>query len=236
MPNVETIHAPYWETVATTRWGQHLTSIERRTILFAQELAGPPGEAFEIGCEGGRWSDMLARLGWKMTCSDINPDALQYCQKRLPAARCVLARPEDRGLPGADGAYSLLLCIEVNPVSDSDWFMAEAARVLRQGGVLVAVVLNAFSLRGAFVRLREAIWPKPGYRCYRHTYGAWRRRLLDHGFKVEGEEGFCWLPFSRASDSTLASALASFELRSGLGRLPRVSPWVAVVARKIKTT
>ena len=86
----------YWERVASRRWGVYITGIEKHAILLGQELAGPPTTAFEVGCDGGRWSKLLAELGWTMTCTDVNADALAVCHKRVPDARCILAKPGRR--------------------------------------------------------------------------------------------------------------------------------------------
>ena len=104
----------------------YITGIEKHAILLGQELAGPPTTAFEAGCDGGRWSKMLADLGWEMTCTDVNADALAVCRKRMPDARCIVAKPEDAGLAAEPDSTQLLLCIEVPPVIQADWFIPEA--------------------------------------------------------------------------------------------------------------
>src|SRR5262245_28141101 len=70
-----------WEQVATTKWGAYVSDVERRAILYGHQVAGEPRRAFEIGCEGGRWSKMLSDFGWQMICSDINSQALAICQQ-----------------------------------------------------------------------------------------------------------------------------------------------------------
>src|SRR4051812_31276704 len=82
----------FWEAVAESRWGKHLTEVERHAIIQAQSLAGKPARALEVGCEGGRWSKLLSDLGWEMTCIDVDPTRLAVCQERIPRARCLLAK------------------------------------------------------------------------------------------------------------------------------------------------
>jgi len=106
----------YWENVARTRWGSYITEIEKRVILKASNLAGSPTTALEIGCEGGRWSRLLAELGWNMICTDIDPNALEVCQRRIPSAKCILVDPNDSKIPYETRSVKLLLCIEVLPV------------------------------------------------------------------------------------------------------------------------
>ena len=52
--------------VRTTRWGSYSTEVEKQAIFKANDLAGKPTTALEIGCDGGRWSMLLAKLGWQI--------------------------------------------------------------------------------------------------------------------------------------------------------------------------
>ena len=151
--------ATVWESVASTRWGRYTTEVVEHAVCAAADLAGPPRSALEIGCEGGRWSRLLADAGWMMTCTDIDPHSLAICQQRVPSARCLLVSPESTRLPCASESMNLLLCLEVFPVIESEWFPREAFRALAPGGVLVGVAHNRFSLRGMFVRLRQYFRP-----------------------------------------------------------------------------
>lgn len=220
----------YWERVAESRWGEYVSDVERRAILAAHEMCAAPGEMLEIGAEGGRWSRLLTDLGWHATCTDVDEAALAACQARIPSATCVLVQPEDESLPAASGSMRMVLCIEVPPVVQSDWFLSEAHRVVGEDGVLVAVVFNRASVRGALLALKARL--AGGYDYYRMSYGAWRRRLKRAGYSVVREEGYCWMPFSRASDSALVPTLTRLERVLGLNRVVRFSPWVAVVARR----
>jgi len=223
----------YWEHVATTRWGNYISEIERQTILEAQSLAGNPSEALEMGCEGGRWAKLLTDMGWKLRCIDIDAVALNECRHRVPNAECILAGSEDVTIPCESGSISLLLCVEVASVIGSDWFLSEAARVLRTEGIFVGTVWNKASLRGLTATIRHnAEWQKNGTRFYTHTYRDWRRHLCDAGFDVVHEEGLCWAPFSRASNSPLIPFATKFERLLSLHHVPALSPWIAFIARK----
>jgi SAM-dependent methyltransferase len=222
-----------WEQVAvTTRWGSHVASVESRLIRSGEYLARPASEALEIGCDKGRWSKMLADLGWQMTCIDVNEEALVACKHRIPSARCILADPRDHTLPLNSGSLSLILCIEVAPVIESDWFISEASRVLKTEGILVGVAWNRTSWRGLYAWLEglQGKTAKAGY--YTRSYGAFRRELLDNGFLPVEEEGYCWEPFPRTSDSRLIPWFTGLGPLLGLNRVVGLSPWVGFVARK----
>jgi SAM-dependent methyltransferase len=223
--------ATVWESVATTRWGRYTTEVIGHAVCVAANLAGPPRSALEIGCEGGRWSRLLAEAGWSMTCTDIDPGVLSICQRRVPSANCVLVSPREHTVPCASETMYLVLCIEVFPVMHSAWFPAEAGRALAPGGVLVGVTQNRISLRGMFVRLKQYFKPT-GSHFYNLSYSEWRRRMDEAGFDVCFERGFCWFPLSRFSDSMLTPLFAAFERWLGLHRWTAFSPWVVFIARR----
>ena len=222
----------FWEQAATTQWGRYLTEIERRHIVRASQLAEAPTLACEIGCDGGRWSKLLADMGWQLVCTDINQHSLDVCQQRIPTAECLLVQPDDTTIPCQTETIQLLLCIEVE-VIHHDWFIAEAHRVLKLGGVMVAVAWNLFSLRSLYVRLASLLSANQ-VDPYKIPYLVFRRRLRQHGFAMLAEEGYCWFPFSRESNSSLVPAAVQLEKWLGLRRLPVLSPWVVHIARKTR--
>src|SRR5574341_2375579 len=103
----------YWENIATTKWGCYITAIERRALLRATEMSRNPTVALEIGCEGGRWSKLLAELGWNIICTDVDATSLTLCQRRIPQAKCILVSPDDPKIPCESDSIGLLLCLEV---------------------------------------------------------------------------------------------------------------------------
>jgi SAM-dependent methyltransferase len=212
-----------WEAIATTRWGSYITEIELRAIRLAHSLVGTPSRALEVGCDGGRWSKAVADLGWANTCIDISKEALLACQTALPNALCILARPEDRTLPCENSSYPLVLCVEVPWVIHSGWFAGEANRVLSTDGVLVGVAFNKRSLRAL-------ISGRPEY--YTQTYDQWRAQIRENGFTLLMEEGCCWFPFSRGSNSRLVRFCTWLEEVTGLRKVLGLSGWIVFAARK----
>jgi SAM-dependent methyltransferase len=217
----------FWEIVADTNWGAYTSQIAKQAILRSHELSEKQTVALEIGCEGGRWSKLLTSLGWKMICVDTDQEVLKLCQKRNPTATCILASSSDEKIPCEANSIDLLLCIEVAPVIQSRWFLNEAFRVLREGGLIVGVFYNRLSLRGLFVRATG------NREYYKHAYPLWRRNLSKHGFHISYEEGCCWFPFDRISNSRSIPFFSQLEKRFGLRQLTSVSPWIVFIARKI---
>lgn len=230
---VDEFAASYWEKVARNTWGSYVTDVERRAILTAHARAPKAGTALEVGCEAGRWSVLLSQKGRKMVCTDVDPEALRTCRERLPEAECILVGSDDRTLPCASNSVGMVLCVEVPPVINSAWFLSEAHRVLVDGGLIVGVFWNLASPRGSVAALKAAL-TRNRYDPYKTMYASWRRGVRTKGFRVVSEEGFCWFPFRRTSNSRLARVFAQIEDRLGLRRLPAVSPWIAFVVEKVR--
>lgn len=239
-PSAPVEEKTFWERAAETRWGAYMTEREREALLLASSLADRPALAVDVGCEGGRWSRLLHDAGWDLVCTDVNPETLALCDRRLPEATFLLTDPSATRIPVGDAAARLLLVSEVAPVSQSPWFPDEAARVLEPSGILVCTFYNPASARGMAYRLLRRIeaWRgRPGVRFHEHFYGGrpyaeFRKALRHRGFRVVYEEGLCWFPFSRQSDASLVPLCTALEARLGLRRLTTLSPFVIVIAQK----
>jgi SAM-dependent methyltransferase len=225
----------YWEGVAKTSWGNYTSCIERQAIIEASPLVNGQARILDFGCEGGRWSILLSSMGWtNIVCADANLDVLRICQKRLPTAMCVCTDSGASVMPFKTGSFGFLLCIEVFPVIHSGWFIDEAFRILRSGGLLIGVIHNRFSYRAIINRCLCALNLRKktnGY--YNVVYSRWRKKLVQRDFKVTYERGFCWLPFPRSSNCRFIPQLLQIEERLRLSKIPRLSPWVIFVAQKL---
>lgn len=223
----------YWDKVAETRWGRYVIEVERDVILRAHSLVGHHDRAVDVGCGSGRWSKILSGLGWTMTCIDVDPPSLEVCKLNVPAAECTLANPNDTAIPCETNSASMALCIEVAPVLESAWFVPELKRVLKDSGVFVGVHVNRRSWRGLAVRLKYLLSPCPSSSIYYlGSYAAWKKNLLQSGFEMVHEEGFCWSPFQRSSNFVLVPIFTRLERLLHLHRLVSISPWIVFVARK----
>jgi len=223
----------YWDKVALTRWGSYLTERERGLVLQGIQSAGKPALGIDMGCGSGRWSKLASESGWRMTCIDADQQSLSVCQRNLPQANCLLANPAVHAIPCQSNSAALLLCVEVAPVIDADWFPSEASRVLADGGVLVAVAWNRHSWRGLALRLKYRLaGTRDTGRFYSHPYSRLKERLTAAGFQVLYEEGLCWGPLGRTSNSALVPLFVTLERVLRLNRWVAWSPWVAFIARK----
>lgn len=240
MPNnpstPDTLPGTFWEEAAQTRWGRYLSSAEKAALETAAS-SGRPGTSLEIGCDGGRWSQLLAALGWSTICVDVREEAVELCRSRIPSARCLLVKSDDSSFPVPDSSVDLLLVYEVPHVTTSPWFVSEAIRVLGPDGMLVCTINNPASIRAAAYRACMLVsdsrrrWPVYEGPAFKH----FRRDLEGNGFHLLLQEGLGWAPFSRRSESRLIPYFTWLERLTGLRRLVRFSPLVIVVARKMAT-
>jgi SAM-dependent methyltransferase len=219
-----------WQSTAKTRWGRYISAIEEEMLCAAVAVIPRPGIGLEVGCEGGRWCRLLIELGWRMTGTEIDAEALRLCQARTPSLRCILVHPDDQGIPVDSSFADLLVCLEVPPVINSEWFPRESARVLKPGGQLVGSLNNRFSWRGATNRITSAL--RRWQQFYSISYATFQKSLTAEGFSLDDARGSCWVPFGRHSDSRSVPAATALERRMGLQRLTHFSLWVVFRATR----
>lgn len=222
----------HWEKVGEEKnWGRYLRKIEKREILRAARIFESPGTALEVGCDGGHWSKLLSDAGWKLVCTDVNKKSLKICKSRIPEADCILVDANDKNLPCATQSVDLLLCIEVPEVLESEWFISESRRVLREGGIFVSVFWNRRSFRGLFHYLMEKLKRKR-FVWYGLSYSPWKKIMERKGYRFLNEIGYCWFPFRRDSNSPFVPMFESIERLLGLQRMVNFNPWVMFIAQK----
>ena len=100
-----------------------------------RDLLGPgEGMCLDLGCGGGHYFDALAATGRTVVGLDYSADQLRFAASR---SRQVV-RADAAALPFADAAFTAVASMWISTdVDDFAAVMAEAARVLTPGGVLV---------------------------------------------------------------------------------------------------
>jgi ubiquinone/menaquinone biosynthesis C-methylase UbiE len=149
----------------------------RRTVrrLLSRYRAGVP--MLDAGCGTGL---NLASMPAGSTGIDLNPRNLDLIRQRLPQQNVVLGDIE--AMPFEDRSFSTVVCTEVlEHVPYPDKALAEMARVLKPGGLLIGSV----PCRSLIWKLRFLSSTCPGDEPFHNEYQLGEVRELLRGFKVE---------------------------------------------------
>lgn len=150
--------APEWITWARTPghdsyWRFH------REALFA--LIPPPGDlTVDIGCGEGRVSRDLAALGHRVVGIDGSMSMARAAADH-PGTHGAVVIGDAARLPFVDASADLavaFMCLQ--DVDEFETAIAEAARVLRPGGILVMAIVHPINSVGGFEEPRDGDDPR----------------------------------------------------------------------------
>jgi SAM-dependent methyltransferase len=192
------------DALTPVEWSQATWKVERTTVAVddcAEELLHPlllaalprEGICVDAGCGSAKWPIHLRRLGYNVVGIDVSRDA------------CALARSTDPGLgvgvgdvrklPLRSGSVDVLLSFGVveHDERGPDEAMAEARRVMRDGGLLVLSVPYDNLLRRTVInrimdrvtRRRREAGMRLGFVEYRFTAGEVHDFVTRAGFRIE---------------------------------------------------
>jgi SAM-dependent methyltransferase len=109
--------------------------------LWARLPAGGAPHVLDAGAGRGTLAARLAALGYRVTALDESAAFVAYARQRWGGRHLRLVRGDVVRLPFTPAAFDAAVCGEVlEHVADDAAAVAELARVLRPGGVLVATV------------------------------------------------------------------------------------------------
>ena len=112
----------------------------------------------DYGCGTGYGSRHLARVAESVTGVDVSTSAIDYARSRYPGDRLSfdVIRPVEQGpLPFADASFDAVVSFQViEHVPSPDLYLAEAARVLRTGGLFLCATPD----RGTRLRPAQRPW------------------------------------------------------------------------------
>jgi SAM-dependent methyltransferase len=161
----------------------------RRLDALVPGSAGRRRRALDIGCGDGGFLAELAARGWDCHGSELSPLTAQRAAARtgLPIRTGPLAA--DAFAPGSLDAVSIWHVLE--HLRDPDRVLADCARWLAPGGVLLLAVPNVASWQA---RAFSGHWfhLDPPFHLYHFDPSSLARTLFDAGFDVEAVNHFCW--------------------------------------------
>jgi SAM-dependent methyltransferase len=139
-----------------SRLGAITERLERRAVLdLAGTLAGR--DVLDVGCGDGAYAMAAARSGARVTAVDRSASVVEAARRRARDEGLAVAFEvaDARSLPFPAGCFDVVLAVTVLCfVPDPALAVAEMARVLRPGGVLVLGDLGRWSAWGAWRTLR----------------------------------------------------------------------------------
>ena len=200
--------APQWGTVVVDPAGASLPSLK---VKFLLDRLPARGRLVEIGCGGGKILRSIARFhpGLELHGCDVRdphepPDVYSFRRIDVESAR----------LPYDDASFDVVLVFDVlEHVPDPRALLAQAARILRPGGKLVAFVpvegerFSFYTLYRALLGKDVFVETKDHVQAFTH---ASLRRLFDERFDVR-EVRYAYHALGQAMD---ASFFAAHKLRT----------------------
>ncbi len=113
------------------------------------KIAQPVGkQALDLGCGGGRHSELLAHNGFEVTAVDLNPEMLSHTQSRLKRRNLSanLARMSIANLGFRNNSFDVVVSTGVlhqaKSLNEYDRAVREVARVLKSGGAFTGNIFT----------------------------------------------------------------------------------------------
>ncbi|MEL6838989.1 MAG: bifunctional 2-polyprenyl-6-hydroxyphenol methylase/3-demethylubiquinol 3-O-methyltransferase UbiG [Pseudomonadota bacterium] len=128
------------------RWVRTLKNmVPGRLSWFDKAIEWGGKDVLDLGCAGGFMAEALHDRGAKVTGIDPARDAIAAARAHAATSNCDITYDVGVGeaLPYDDAAFDAVVCVDVlEHVSDLTQVIAEIARVLRPGGLLLFDTIN----------------------------------------------------------------------------------------------
>ena len=165
-PDAENVMAYYARGLERDRLDHGTGALElaRTKALLERFLPAPPASVADVGGGPGRYAIWLAERGYRVHLVDPVPlhiEQARYAAEGRPTAELLRAEVGDaRALPMPDGSVDAVLLLgplyHLTERADRVQALAEARRVCRPGGVIIAAAISRFAsaldwLRGGYL-------------------------------------------------------------------------------------
>ncbi len=184
-PELEREIAGCFTRIADEGWFPEDVEFDSEQLRWIRKLVKPsPGmRVLDAGCARGRFLRGLRDSGARLYGVDLTEAFLNAAQRNLPGAG--IAAGSLSRLPFGNASFDAVYCIEVlEHLPDTGAALAEMARVLKPGGVLVVIDKNLLGLHPRN-GLPNAVWKMWQERRGRWMYPA-EFRFREKWFRPEG--------------------------------------------------
>lgn len=146
------------ESLPWRRWDRR-RGVDRRCRAVIARAGARAGKVLDVGCATGIFLDGMRRWGWETLGVEPNPVASAYARERL-GLEVITAELETAGL--SEAAFDVVTLWDVlEHVPNPRQTLAEVARVLRPGGLLVLSLPNVESVEARLFGRYWAGWDQP---------------------------------------------------------------------------
>ena len=222
VPKTDVSTKTHWEKASETHMGKYLTQVETRFIMNSIDLS-KANTVMDVGAEAGRFSQLTKAASTETISLDINSYGLKRLKLKTKNINAIQA--DARKTPIEDQTFDVIFMIEVlDYIPELDGALAECHRTLKLNASLILSFGNKSSLKAKLREIRG--------KSYQHSYGKVTKALIEAGFSIKKKTGYNWLLFGRMSENQMIPILAKMERLFGLRRIPSLSPWVIIHAKK----
>lgn len=158
----------------------------------------------DVGCGAGIVAKVLAEKGFKVHGVDFSSEAIKAAKKQNLGI--IFDRSSIYKLPFSNETFDIIICLGVfQTVANQEKALAEMARILKKGGVLIIRTLNSLSLY--YLKAQKN---NPSYNFYNPF--VFKEQIEKTGFKAEPPKGIYFVPGNQFSltDIILKTKLYKF--------------------------
>lgn len=136
--------APRYDEVVDLQIGPATRSLVRARLEREDQL----GSVVELGCGTGFYTAVLAGRADRVVATDLSPGMLALARERVRPANVTFQEEDCQRTSFADGAFDAAFMGLVLHFTEPDATLVEIRRILRPGGMLIAINLDMPALRG----------------------------------------------------------------------------------------